>query len=75
MPRWDAVLRQTWEADAYELQLIRAQGAFADPVIAHRPSAWPEESDQPVTGRADQDSACGADRRCVPKVLDGGEGS
>ncbi|WP_421272123.1 pyridoxal kinase PdxY [Aeromonas taiwanensis] len=32
----DAVLRQTWEADAYELQLIAAQGAFADPVIAHR---------------------------------------
>lgn len=37
----DAVLRQTWEVDAYELQLIAAQGAFVDPVIAHRPSDWP----------------------------------
>ncbi|WP_419465345.1 pyridoxal kinase PdxY [Aeromonas caviae] len=32
----DAVLRQTWEANAYELQLIAAQSAFADPQIAHR---------------------------------------
>ncbi|MCX4074132.1 pyridoxal kinase PdxY [Aeromonas caviae] len=32
----DAVLRQTWEANAYELQLIAAQSAFAEPQIAHR---------------------------------------
>lgn len=32
----DEVLRQTWQADAYELQLIAAQAAFAEPQIAHR---------------------------------------
>ena len=32
----DAVLRHTWQADAYELQLIAAQGAFTDPQITHR---------------------------------------
>ncbi|MFG0833491.1 pyridoxal kinase PdxY [Aeromonas bivalvium] len=32
----DAVLRHTWQADAYELQLIAAQEAFTDPRIVHR---------------------------------------
>ncbi|MNR21392.1 Pyridoxamine kinase [compost metagenome] len=32
----DEVLRQTWQADAYELQLIAAQADFAEPRIAHR---------------------------------------
>lgn len=32
----DAVLLQTWQADAYELQLIAAQAAFAEPQVAHR---------------------------------------
>ncbi|MFC5707191.1 pyridoxal kinase PdxY [Aeromonas eucrenophila] len=32
----DAVLLRTWQADAYELQLIDAQSAFAEPQIEHR---------------------------------------
>ena len=32
----DPVLRHTWQAQAYELQLIAAQAAFAEPQIAHR---------------------------------------
>ena len=32
----DAVLLRTWQAGAYELQLIAAQSAFAEPQIAHR---------------------------------------
>ncbi|PJG60499.1 pyridoxal kinase PdxY [Aeromonas cavernicola] len=32
----DAVLLKTWQAGAYELQLIAAQQAFAEPMIAHR---------------------------------------
>ncbi|MNH16985.1 Pyridoxamine kinase [compost metagenome] len=32
----DAVLLRTWQADAYELQLIEAQSAFTEPTIAHR---------------------------------------
>jgi len=32
----DTVLLHTWQAQAYELQLIAAQSAFAEPQIAHR---------------------------------------
>ncbi|MBV7437492.1 pyridoxal kinase PdxY [Aeromonas sp. sif2416] len=32
----DAVLLCTWQADAYELQLIAAQAAFAEPKVEHR---------------------------------------
>jgi pyridoxine kinase len=32
----DAVLLRTWQADAYELQLIDAQSAFAEPIVEHR---------------------------------------
>ncbi|WP_434662466.1 pyridoxal kinase PdxY [Aeromonas sp. NJAU223] len=32
----DAVLLRTWQVDAYELQLIDAQAAFAEPQITHR---------------------------------------
>ncbi|MGY3869640.1 pyridoxal kinase PdxY [Aeromonas crassostreae] len=32
----DAVLRHTWQTDAYELQLVAAQEAFTDPRIVHR---------------------------------------
>jgi pyridoxine kinase len=32
----DTVLLHTWQAQAYELQLITAQGAFAEPVISAR---------------------------------------
>jgi pyridoxine kinase len=32
----DAVLLRTWQADAYELQLIAAQSDFAEPKVEHR---------------------------------------